>query len=89
MKQLLILWLLLIIHVQHLGDIGYLDEQGYVTITGRIKELIITSGGENVPPLIIEAAIKEELPCISNAMVVGDRKKFLSCLLTMKGTFEL
>ena len=68
-----------------LGDIGCVDEQGYLKITGRIKELIITAGGENVPPLIIEDAIKEELPCISNAMVVGDRKKFLSCLLTMKG----
>ena len=69
----------------HLGDIGCVDDQGYLKITGRIKELIITAGGENVPPLLIEDAIKFELPCISNAMVVGDRKKFLSCLLTMKG----
>ena len=86
MQQLFILLSILIIHVQHLGDIGCLDEQGYLKITGRIKELIITSGGENVPPLIIEDAIKLELPCISNVMVVGDGKKFLSCLLTVKGT---
>ena len=68
-----------------LGDIGCLDGNGYLEITGRIKEIIITAGGENIPPLVIEDAIKAELPCISNAMVVGDRKKFLSCLLTMKG----
>ena len=60
------------------------DEEGYYSITGRIKELIITAGGENVPPVLIEEAIKKELPCISNAMVVGDRKKFLSCILTFK-----
>ena len=68
----------------HSGDIGCLDGDGYLAITGRIKELIITAGGENVPPLVIEDAIKAELPCISNAMVIGDKKKFLSCLLTFK-----
>ena len=60
------------------------DEEGYYSITGRIKELIILADGENVPPVLIEEAIKKELPCISNAMVVGDRKKFLSCILTFK-----
>ena len=54
-------------------------------ITGRIKEILITAGGENVPPLLIEDAIKEALPCISNVMVVGDKKKYLCCVLTMKG----
>jgi len=68
----------------HSGDIGKIDESGALKITGRIKEIIITAGGENVPPLIIEDTIKAELPCISNAMIVGDRKKFLSCLLTFK-----
>ena len=66
------------------GDIAKIDSDGYVSITGRIKELIITAGGENVPPVLIEDAIKRELPCVSNAMIVGDRKKFLSCLLTLK-----
>jgi long-chain-fatty-acid--CoA ligase ACSBG len=64
------------------GDIGTIDDDGFVTVTGRIKELLITAGGENVAPVIIEDAIKKELSCISNVMVVGDRRKFLSCILT-------
>ncbi|PIO27029.1 hypothetical protein AB205_0053470 [Aquarana catesbeiana] len=47
-------------------------------------ELIITAGGENIPPVPIEDAIKEQIPIISNAMVIGDKKKFLSMLLTLK-----
>lgn len=46
--------------------------------------MIITAGGENIAPVPIEDAIKEEVPIISNAMVIGDKKKFLSCLLTLK-----
>ena len=67
------------------GDIGCIDDHGFLKITGRIKEILITAGGENVPPLLIEDAIKEALPCISNVMVVGDKKKYLCCVLTMKG----
>lgn len=47
-------------------------------------ELIITAGGENVPPVPIEDAIKEEVSIISNAMLIGDKKKFLAMLLTLK-----
>jgi len=45
---------------------------------------LITAGGENVAPVLIEENIKAELPCISQAMVVGDRRKYLSVLLTLK-----
>uniref|UniRef100_A0A7N8XSL0 Long-chain-fatty-acid--CoA ligase ACSBG2 n=1 Tax=Mastacembelus armatus TaxID=205130 RepID=A0A7N8XSL0_9TELE len=68
----------------HSGDLGKHDQNGFLYITGRIKELIITAGGENIPPVPIEDAVKEAVPLISNAMLIGDKRKFLSMLLTIK-----
>lgn len=72
----------------HSGDCGKIDEDGFMSITGRIKELIITAGGENIPPIIIEDTIKEEISLLSNVMVVGDRRKFLTALFTVRVTVD-
>jgi len=66
----------------HSGDLGALDAEGFLTITGRKKEIIITAGGKNISPKNIEAAIKES-PLVSEAVVIGDRRKFLSVLITV------
>lgn len=68
----------------HSGDVGRIDPKtGALSITGRIKELIITEGGENIAPVPIEDAIKTELPAISKVMIIGDKRKYLTCLITL------
>ncbi len=62
------------------GDIGIFDEDGYLRITGRIKDLLITSSGKNVAPLYIEKKFENE-PFISFICVVGDRRKYLTALI--------
>ncbi len=62
------------------GDVGRLDNHGYLTITGRMKDIIITSGGKNVAPSEIESRLKFS-PYISDAVVIGDRRKYLTCLI--------
>ncbi|XP_035450493.2 very long-chain-fatty-acid--CoA ligase bubblegum isoform X2 [Spodoptera frugiperda] len=68
----------------HSGDIGRVDSNGLLYITGRIKELLITAGGENVAPVLIEQAVQAELLHIGYAVLIGDRRKFLSLLVTLK-----
>ena len=64
------------------GDLGSLDSEGYLTITGRKKELIVTAGGKNVAPAVLEDRVRAH-PLVSQCMVVGDNKPFIAALVTL------
>ncbi len=66
------------------GDLGTIDKEGFLHITGRKKDIIITAGGKNIAPKNIEASLKNR-PLIAEAVVIGDRRKFLSALLWLDG----
>lgn len=64
------------------GDLGDRDEEGFFRIVGRKKEILITSGGKNIAPKNIEAALKD-LPLVSQAVAIGDRRPFITALITL------
>jgi long-chain acyl-CoA synthetase len=65
------------------GDLGRFDEDGFLHITGRKKEIIITAGGKNITPKNIEELLKL-CPLVAEAVVIGDRRKFLSALVWLE-----
>jgi len=64
----------------HTGDVGELDDEGNLRITDRLKDIIITAGGKNITPSVIENELKFS-PYVSDAVVIGDRRKYLTCLI--------
>jgi long-chain acyl-CoA synthetase len=66
----------------HTGDIGEIDSEGFIKITGRKKDIIITAGGKNITPANLEADIKQH-PLVSQCVVVGDRRPYLVALVTL------
>lgn len=71
------------------GDQGRIDKGGFLKITGRIKELIVTAGGENVAPVPIEDNFKAQCNICSNIMLIGENRRFMSALITLKAEMDM
>ena len=70
------------------GDKGKIDAEGFLKITGRIKEIIITAGGENIAPIPVEDMFKLHCPPCSNIMMIGEARKFMAALITLKADLD-
>jgi long-chain acyl-CoA synthetase len=66
----------------HTGDVGEIDEEGFVRITGRMKEILVTAGGKNVAPSVLEDRVRAH-PLVSQCLVVGDGQPFIAALVTI------
>jgi long-chain acyl-CoA synthetase len=66
----------------HTGDIGDLDSEGFLRVTGRKKELIVTAGGKNVAPAVLEDRLRAH-PLVSQCIVIGDGRSYIACLITL------
>jgi long-chain acyl-CoA synthetase len=66
----------------HTGDLGELDSDGYLRVTGRKKDIIVTAGGKNVAPAVLEDRLRAH-PLVSQCMVVGDGRPYIACLVTL------
>jgi long-chain acyl-CoA synthetase len=66
----------------HTGDVGEIDEEGFVRITGRMKEILVTAGGKNVAPSLLEDRVRAH-PLVSQCLVVGDGQPFIAALITI------
>lgn len=65
----------------HTGDLGKVDEDGFVKVTGRVKELLVTAGGENVASPAVESTLRSAMSAITRAVAIGDKRKFVSALI--------
>ncbi|MGH8997604.1 MAG: long-chain fatty acid--CoA ligase, partial [Acidimicrobiales bacterium] len=66
----------------HTGDVGEIDDEGFVRITGRKKEILVTAGGKNVAPAVLEDRLRAH-PLVDQVLVVGDGKPFIAALVTL------
>ncbi len=66
----------------HTGDLGEIDDEGFVRVTGRKKEILVTAGGKNVAPAVLEDRLRAH-PLVDQCMVVGDGRPFIAALVTL------
>ncbi len=67
-----------------LGDVGYFNESAFLCVTGRVRDILTTSSGDRIQPQAIERHAKRICPALSGVVVIGDKRRFLVCLLTLK-----